>query len=124
MVKPCSGQHCAGAGFPFFFNNYLDFRPQLSCISSYAFFDTVDFFLGLDAPVFFFALILLTREFLTPSLFFPVFFGALWADFGGDFFRGLPVDFFFVAIRFFGTGHKRRAVNKCSAIFIPVKRDV
>ena len=41
-------------------------------MSLYAFFETVDFFFVFDVPLFFFALILFTKEFLTPSLFFFV----------------------------------------------------
>ena len=92
--------------WPHLRSRYFDF-PQLFSMSLYAFFETVDFFFGLDVPFFFFALILLTNEFLTPSLFFPLFFAAFLRDvffaaFFGDlvtaFFFGRPGDFFLVAI--------------------------
>ena len=76
---------------------YLDFLPQLFCISLYAFFETVDFFFGFDVPFFFFALILLTNEFFTPSLFLPSFAVAPFiGGLGADFFLGRPGLFFLV----------------------------
>jgi len=65
-----------------------------SFISLYAFFEIVDFFLGRDVFFFFFAFMLLTSEFSTPSLFnfLPAFFAA--AFLGTAFF---VVAFFVVA---------------------------
>jgi hypothetical protein len=79
---------------------------QLFCIFRYDLPEIVDFFFGLALPFFFRALMLLTSEFLTPSLFFfpPVladFFGAVFfadffdADFFADFFgEDFLADFF------------------------------
>lgn len=77
--------------------------PQLFCISLYDSFDTVDFFALLAVPFFFFALMLFTKEFFTPSLFFWVL-----AFLAVDFFEA--VDFFvltafvaaFLGLAFFG----------------------
>ncbi len=44
--------------------------PQLFSISLYAFLETVDLLLGFEVPFSFLALILLTKEFFTPFLFF------------------------------------------------------
>ena len=50
--------------------DWVYFLPQLSSIFLYAFFVMVDLDFGLDAPFSFLALMLFTREFFTPSLFF------------------------------------------------------
>ena len=74
---------------------YLPF-PQLFSIFLYCFLLTVDFFLVLESPFFLCALMLLTSEFFTPSLFFfaLAFFAAPF--FGALFF----VATFLVALRF------------------------
>jgi len=90
-------------------HSFYFFLPQLFCIFLYDFFVTVDFFLLREVPFFFFALILFTNEFFTPSLFFfaPLFLGAdlsalFFAGFRAVFFAGLRavffVAFFFVDI--------------------------
>lgn len=68
------------------------------CILLYDFFETVDFFLGLDVPFFFRAFMLFTKEFFTPSLFFfaePLFVDVLFATFLTAFLFVRVRDFFF-----------------------------
>ena len=82
--------------------------PQFFFIALYDRFETVDFFFDLDFPLLFLALMLLTSEFFTPSLFFfaPVFFAAffpaadLLADFLPDFLAGFALFFAVFAITF------------------------
>jgi len=79
------------ARFAAIIHHYYDL-PQLDSISAYDFLLIVDFFAGRDVPFFFLALILFTREFFTPSLFF----------FGVRFLAALAVDFFFFPVAAFG----------------------
>src|SRR5215203_5010056 len=82
-------------------SNLVFYFSQLFCMSLYAFLETVDFFLVLDAPFFFLALMLLTKEFFTPSLFFLVLSFFVAAFLGAVFFLGAA--FFLVA---FAIGYK------------------